>query len=67
MDRMIISSLEQFDRLLPETIYENSYQDRLFNILEKYLIVTKIDLNETSEQILWNFFYSIALDDCYDK
>ena len=55
MDEMKIVSLEQFDNLLMNSTYENNYQDRLFIILDKYLIVSKINFDETSEKILQNF------------
>ncbi|CAF3517338.1 unnamed protein product [Rotaria socialis] len=51
-----IFSLEDLDRLLLNTTYENNYQDCLFIVHDKYIVMSMIDFNETSEKILRQFY-----------
>ncbi|CAF1233639.1 unnamed protein product [Rotaria magnacalcarata] len=51
-----IFSVEDLDRLLLNTTYENNYQDCLFIVHDKYIVMSMIDFNETSEKILRQFY-----------
>lgn len=50
-----IASVEHLDYLLMSTPGENKYNNRLFIVQEKYLIIVKIDLNEHRTHILDQF------------
>ena len=56
MQKIDIFSFEYFDELLSNTTYQNNYQDCLFIVYDKYLIISMINFNETSEKILRLFY-----------
>ncbi|CAF1613166.1 unnamed protein product [Rotaria magnacalcarata] len=55
MRKIDVFSLEQLDQLLLNTTYENNYQDCLFIVHDKYLLISRIDFDETSENVLQQF------------
>jgi hypothetical protein len=57
LNTLQIESLKKLDDLLLHTTDKNNYHDRLFLVLNRYLLIINIDWNEYNTSILHKFYF----------
>ncbi|CAF3776171.1 unnamed protein product [Rotaria socialis] len=56
IQKLNITSVADLDSLLLDTFHENNFNDSLFIVRDKYLVMLMLDLDEDSAQILREFY-----------